>query len=123
MKTKTILELLTLSTSLYHLARKTELIDRFNEISAKGKEGLNQFATETIIDEEGNELEFIDKIIFKTAQARQELEEKIEELIGGRAPRVPPVQVGPQRAVDAKELLLMSRPAETATRAGPFRGG
>ncbi|MBT8271217.1 MAG: hypothetical protein HKO90_00375 [Flavobacteriaceae bacterium] len=81
MKTKTILELLTLSTSLYHLAKRTELIDRFNEISAKGKEGLNQFATETITDEDGNELEFIDKIIFKTAQAKQELDEKIEELI------------------------------------------
>ena len=81
MKTKTILELLTLSTSLYHLAKRTELIDRFNEISAKGKEGLNQFATEPMLDEEGNDLEFIDKIIFKTAQAKKELEEKIEELI------------------------------------------
>ncbi|MBT8253471.1 MAG: hypothetical protein HKN00_13660 [Flavobacteriaceae bacterium] len=81
MKTKTILELLTLSTSLYHLAKETQLIDRFNEISEKGKDELNHFATEKIIDDDGNEMAFIDKIIFKTAQARQELEDKIEELI------------------------------------------
>lgn len=81
MKTKTILELLTLSTSLYHLAKETQLIDRFNEISEKGKEQLNHFASEKLTDEEGNELEFMDKLIFKTQQARAELEEKIEELI------------------------------------------
>lgn len=81
MRTKTILELITLSTSLYHLAKETQLLERFNEISEKGKQGLNQFATEPILDEDGNEMEFIDKIIFKTAQAKQELDEKIEELI------------------------------------------
>ncbi len=81
MKTKTILELLTLSTSLYHLAKESQLIDRFNEISEKGKDSLNHLASEKITDEEGHELEFIDKIIFKTAQAKKELEDKIEELI------------------------------------------
>ncbi|MBT8257408.1 MAG: hypothetical protein KJO49_02980 [Bacteroidia bacterium] len=81
MRTKTILELLTLSTSLYHLAKETQLIDRFNEISDKGKDSLNHFASEKLTDEDGNEMEFIDKVIFKTAQAKQELEDKIEELI------------------------------------------
>ena len=81
MKTKTILELLTLSASLYHLAKETQILDRFNEISEKGKESLNQLSTEKLTDEDGNEMEFIDKVIFKTAQARQELEDKIEELI------------------------------------------
>ncbi len=81
MKTKTILELLTLSTSLYHLAKESQLIDRFNEISEKGKDSLNHLASEKITDAEGHELEFIDKIIFKTAQAKKELEDKIEELI------------------------------------------
>ena len=81
MKTKTLLELLTLSSSLYLIAKDTHLIDRFNEMSGKGKDSLNNFISETQFDEDGNELEFIDKVILKTTQAKEELEEKIEELI------------------------------------------
>ena len=36
MKTKTLLELLTLSSSLYYIVKDTQLLDRFNEISEKG---------------------------------------------------------------------------------------
>ena len=49
-------------------------------------------AHEKITDEDGNEMEFIDKIIFKTNQAKQELEEKrgamfkYEALLGDRPP-------------------------------------
>ena len=81
MKTKTLLELLTLSSSLYFIAKDTHLIDRFNEMSGKEKDSLNNFISETQFDEDGNELEFIDKVILKTTQAKEELEEKIEELI------------------------------------------
>ncbi len=81
MKTKTLLELLTLSSSLYFLVKDTQLLDRFNEISEKGKDDLNKVASEVQLDDDGNELEFIDKIIFKTSQVKEELEEKIEELI------------------------------------------
>ena len=34
-----------------------------------------------MLDEDGNEMEFVDKIIFKTTQLKQEFEEKIEELV------------------------------------------
>lgn len=40
MKTKTLLELLTLSSSLYFIVKDTQLIDRFNEMTEKGKKGL-----------------------------------------------------------------------------------
>ena len=81
MKTKTLLELLTLTSSLYFIAKDTQLIDRFNELSGKGKDSINNFISETQLDEDGNEMEFIDKVILKTNQAKKELEKKIEELI------------------------------------------
>ena len=81
MKTKTLLELITLSSSLFYLLKDSNLIDRFNEISEKGKDGINRVASDPILDEDGNEMEFLDKVIFKTNQAKVELEENIEELI------------------------------------------
>lgn len=81
MKTKTLLELLTLTSSLYYIAKDTQLIDRFNELSVKGKDSINSFISDSQLDEDGNEMEFIDKIILKTNQAKTELEQKIEELI------------------------------------------
>ena len=38
MKTKTIIELLTLSSSLYVLARDTKFLEKLNEYSEKGKD-------------------------------------------------------------------------------------
>ncbi|TPV35592.1 hypothetical protein FJ651_01395 [Paucihalobacter ruber] len=81
MRTKTIIELLTLSSSLYVLAREHNLFEKIGEMSEKGKEHFNKLAKEDIIDSEGNEVEFIDKFILKANQAKEELEEKIEELI------------------------------------------
>lgn len=81
MKTKTIIELLTLSSSLYFLAKEHNLFDRVSEMSEKGKEHFNKIAHENVLDENGNEIEFIDKFILKVNQAKDELEEKIEELI------------------------------------------
>ena len=81
MKTKTIIELLTLSSSLYVLARDTKLLDRINELSEKGKNNINKAMAESGLDENGNELEFIDQIILKTNELKGELYEKIEELI------------------------------------------
>lgn len=81
MKTKTIIELLTLSSSLYVLAKEHNLFERINEMSEKGKEHFNHIAEEDLLDENGNEIEFVDKLILKANQAKEELEEKIEELI------------------------------------------
>jgi polyhydroxyalkanoate synthesis regulator phasin len=81
MKTKTILELLTLSSSLYYIARDTKLLDKINTLSEKGKYNINRVLSETQLDENGNELEFADKIILKAHELREELNEKIEELV------------------------------------------
>lgn len=81
MKTKTILELITLSSSIYYLAKDTNFLDKISEFSEKGKENLNKILSESQLDENGNELEFADKIILKTHELKEELNEKIEELI------------------------------------------
>ena len=81
MKTKSIVELLTLSSSLYILARDTELIDRIKELSEKGKEEVNKIISESKLDDNGNELEFVDKIILKIHELREELNDKVEEQV------------------------------------------
>lgn len=81
MKTKTILELLTLSSSIYYLARDTDFLDKISKFSEKGKETINSLSSESKLDENGNELEFVDKIILKTHELKDELDEKIEELV------------------------------------------
>lgn len=81
MKTKTILELLTLSSSIYVIARDTHLLDKLNDYSEKGKENINKMMSDSKLDENGNEIEFLDQIINKTNELKEELHEKIEELV------------------------------------------
>ena len=78
MKTKTILELLTLSSSLYFIARDTHLLEKINAYSEKGKDNLNRMMGEPHLDENGNELEFVEKVILKVQQLKEELNDKIE---------------------------------------------
>ena len=81
MKPKTILELLTLSSSLYYIARDTHLLDKINELSENSKNNINKVMGDSQLDENGNELEFVDKIISKAHELKEELNEKIEELV------------------------------------------
>lgn len=81
MKTKTIIELLTLSSSIYVLARDTKFLEKLNEYSEKGKENINKAMAESQVDENGNELEFLDKIVLKSHELKEELDAKIEELV------------------------------------------
>lgn len=77
MKTKTLIELITLSSSLYYLAKDTHLIERIQELSDTKSGPING----SNLDADGNELEFMDKIIVKASQLKEELEEKIEETV------------------------------------------
>lgn len=81
MKTKTILELLTLSSSIYVMAKDTELLEKINEYSKKGKDEINKILSESQLDENGNELDFTDKIILKAHELKEELYDKIEERV------------------------------------------
>lgn len=77
MKTKTLIELITLSSSLYFLAKDTHLIDRIQDLYDTKTDGING----NNLDADGNELEFMDKIIVKAGQLKDELEQKIEETV------------------------------------------
>jgi polyhydroxyalkanoate synthesis regulator phasin len=81
MKTKTILELLTLSSSLYYIARDTQLLEKVSDFSEKGKDNINKLMSEHQFDENGKELEFVDRIIAKTHELKEELNEKIEQQV------------------------------------------
>lgn len=81
MKTKSIVELLTLASSLYYITKDTQLIDKINELSSKGKDNVNEFFSDTQFDENGNELEFWDKLTLKAKQAKEELEGMIDEKV------------------------------------------
>ncbi|WP_372752703.1 hypothetical protein [Mariniflexile sp.] len=81
MKTKTIIELITLSSSIYVLARETNLLDKLNEYSEKGKDSLNKMMSDSKLDENGNEIEFVDQLVNKTNELKEQLNDKIEELV------------------------------------------
>lgn len=81
MRTKTFLELMTLSTNLYVIAKDTNALDKIHEYTEKAKDNINNFVKEKITDEEGNELEFVDKMVVKLHEAKEELENKIEEVV------------------------------------------
>lgn len=78
MKTKTILELLTLSSSLYFMARDAQILDKLGDISEKGKDSINKFMEERQLDENGNEMQFIEHIVSKVQELKEQLNEKIE---------------------------------------------
>ena len=81
MRTKTFLELLTLSSNLYLIAKDTNALEKIHEYSEKGKDSINNFVKEKITDSEGNELEFVDKMVVKLHEAKEELNNKIESVV------------------------------------------
>ncbi|MFZ9029269.1 MAG: hypothetical protein ACO2Z9_09660 [Crocinitomicaceae bacterium] len=83
MKTRTFIELLTLSSNLYMIAKDEKTMEKIHELSQKGKDAVNSFVNEKITDSDGNELEFVDKMLFKMHEAKEELENKIEHVVHG----------------------------------------
>jgi hypothetical protein len=81
MKTKTLIELVTLSSSLYVLGRDTHLFEKFNEWAEDMTRDVNDAASKPMLDENGEELELIDKVKIKAEQLKEELEAKIEEIV------------------------------------------
>ncbi len=81
MKTKTLLELVTLSTTLYALSKETNIIEKLADAAEKGKEKINDFARSKVTDEDGNEVEFLEKLSIKAGEVRDEIEAKIAELV------------------------------------------
>lgn len=81
MKAKTLIELAALSANLYAISRETHLLEKLKKMSEEGKDKINDFMSETVLDEEGNEVPFTDRLLMKAKEAREELEEKIGEMV------------------------------------------
>lgn len=81
MKAKTILELATLSAAMYNLSKETKIMDKLVELKDQGRDKINAFMKESVVDDNGNELEFLDKLALKAQEAKEELETKIGEMV------------------------------------------
>lgn len=78
MRAKTLLELMTLSTNLYMIAKDEEFMKRISEMSTKGREKLEDFLEEMNGEDEKS---LSEKLLLKASQAKEELEQKIGEMV------------------------------------------
>ena len=102
MRVKTLIELMTLSASVYHLAKDSQLIDRINQLKEQGRDDFNKFASEPLTDKYGNELELFDKIILKANELKDEMDEKMEELVLTFYKKINITHADEMRAMEAK---------------------
>ncbi len=78
MKAKTLIELMTLSTNLYMISKDDKFMKNVEEMTEKGKEKISDLIEEfTDDDVEG----LWNKISAKAAEAKIELDHKIEEIV------------------------------------------
>jgi hypothetical protein len=81
MKARTLVELAAISSTLYTLSKDQELLDKLNQWAEKGKNKINSFVKEKVVDEDGRELDFLEKLSARIETSRNELEERVGELV------------------------------------------
>jgi polyhydroxyalkanoate synthesis regulator phasin len=81
MKAKTLLELVALSTTLYTISKETQLMEKLGDWSEKGKDKINEFMKDKMVNDDGKEMEFTEKLAHKAIEVKEQLEEKIGEMI------------------------------------------
>jgi polyhydroxyalkanoate synthesis regulator phasin len=81
MKARTILELAAISSTLYTISKDQELLDKLNQWAEKGKEKINSFVKDKVVDEDGKELDFLEKLAARIEISRKELEERVGDLV------------------------------------------
>ncbi len=81
MKTKSIVELAAISSTLYTLSKDKELREKLVQWAEKGKDKVNEFVKDKMVDEEGKELDFMEKIAVKMEESAKEMEDKISETV------------------------------------------
>jgi hypothetical protein len=80
MKAKTFLELASLLTALYTISKDAKLMEKLEALSDTGKEKINHFMKDVVIDENGKEMEFLDRLALKAQETKDDLETKIGEM-------------------------------------------
>ncbi len=78
MKAKTLIELLTLSTSIYMISKDEKLLKNFSEMTQKGKEKFNELVGEFAGGD--SEEKLMEKLMHKAQQLKDEAEQKMEEI-------------------------------------------
>lgn len=81
MKMKSFLELMVLSSNLYLISKDTEALEKIKSYSEMGKEKINAFVKEKMTNEDGDELEFVEKLVLKMHEAKEGLEDKIGSVV------------------------------------------
>lgn len=78
MKARTLIRLLSLSTSLYMISKDEELMKKIAKVAHDGKERLNDLYENFTGN---NEEELTEKILRTAKEAREELEKKVDEAL------------------------------------------
>lgn len=81
MKAKRMIELVSLSTTLYALSKETKLMEKLGGIAQDGKNRLNAFVKQKVKNDEGEELEFTDKIQQKFNETKSEFDKKMSDAV------------------------------------------
>lgn len=79
MRTKTLVELLTLSTNLYMISKDEKFMENLSEMVNKGKKKAEDIIDEFSAGDEENEESLVQKFLVKAQKAKEDLEKKIEE--------------------------------------------
>jgi hypothetical protein len=81
MKARTLVELAAISSTLYTISKDQELLDKLNQWAEKGKEKINAFVKEKSVDENGKEMDFLEKLASRIETSRHDMEERVGELV------------------------------------------
>jgi hypothetical protein len=76
MKAKNLLQLISLTTSLYMMSKDEKIMAKVSDMTKKGKDKLNDLYNDLT---DNNEEELTEKILKKAVELKDEIETKIEE--------------------------------------------
>ncbi|TAL57175.1 MAG: hypothetical protein EPN85_14430 [Bacteroidetes bacterium] len=79
MRTKTLVELLTLSTNLYMISKDEKFMENLSEMVKKGKKKAEDIIDEFASGEEESEDSLVQKFLLKAQKAKEELGKQIDE--------------------------------------------
>ena len=79
MRTKSIIELLTLSSNLYMISKDEEFMKNLSEMLEKGKKKAGEIIEDFSGEGEEGEEQLIQKLLHKAQKAKEDLEKKIED--------------------------------------------
>jgi hypothetical protein len=78
MKARRMIELVSLSTTLYALSKETKLMEKLSEYTADAKNRMNAFVKKKMKNDQGEEMEFTDKLQVKFNETKLDIEKKMD---------------------------------------------